>query len=105
MSQYGNYHPSEETMKNLKHNVMTNPFNWLLVSNRWKHLVGCFIVSLFGTALMGIGCACGMEFKDAQYAGTWVAWDWLDILAGLIGGIIGQAAQIGVVLLVVHIVC
>lgn len=30
---------------------MKNIFNWLLVSNRWKYLVGCFVVSLFGCLL------------------------------------------------------
>ena len=69
---------------------------WLRESNRWKNLVGIFIVSLFGTILMGIGCAGGMEFKDVHHANgnkpiqtwDWIAWDWLDFLAGLMGGII-----------------
>jgi hypothetical protein len=88
---------------------------WLRDSNRFYHLAGIGIVSFFGTILMGIGCAFGMDFKDVHHSHgndgkpfrdwNWSAWDWLDILAGLIGGIIGQAAQIGVVLLVVHIVC
>lgn len=88
---------------------------WLRDSHRFYHLAGIGIVSFFGTILMGIGCAFGMDFKDVHHSHgndgkpfrdwNWSAWDWLDILAGLIGGIIGQAAQIGVVLLVVHIVC
>jgi hypothetical protein len=70
---------------------------WILASNRWKHLVGIFIVSLFGTLLMGIGCIGGMEFKDVHHANgdskpiwkwNWSAWDWLDCLAGLIGGLL-----------------
>jgi len=69
-------------------------FKWLNESNRMKHLIGVFIVSLFGTALMGIGCIGGMEFKDCHYANgdskplrewDWSAWDWLDCLAGLLG--------------------
>ena len=79
---------------------MTNPFNWLLVSNRWKHLVGCFVVSLFGTALMGIGCAGGLEYKDVQYQGTWAAWDWLDILASLIGCALAAAVHVAIILLI-----
>ena len=39
---------------------------WIIESNRWKHLVGVFVVSLFGTLLMGIGCIGGMEFKDVH---------------------------------------
>ena len=69
---------------------------WIKDSNRIKHLVGIFIVSIFGTILMGIGCIAGMEFKDVHHQNgnkpikewKWKAWDWLDVLAGLIGGFI-----------------
>ena len=44
------------------------------------------------------GLAAGMEFKDRAYGGKW---DWLDIAATLIGGLIGQAIQIGVLTLIV----
>ena len=83
---------------------------WLLESNRWKHLIGILIVSLFGTILMGIGCIGGMEFKDVHhYNGDsvpfkywdWSPWDWLDCLAGFIGGIIGQAIQLLIVYLII----
>ncbi|MBP5545727.1 MAG: hypothetical protein J6X59_00385 [Bacteroidales bacterium] len=83
---------------------------WLIESNRWKHLVGIFVVSLFGTLLMGIGCIGGMEFKDVHHANgdskpiwqwDWSAWDWLDVLAGMIGGVIGQALQVLMVWLAV----
>lgn len=79
--------------------------DWLLKSNRWKHLVGVFLVSLFGTILMGIGCIGGMEFKDVHhYNGDsvplkywdWSAWDWLDVAAGLIGGVIAT---------LIHLLC
>ncbi len=80
---------------------------WLRESNRWKHLVGILVVSFFGTLLMGVGCIFGMEFKDVHhYNGDHVpfrkwdlsAWDLLDVLAGVIGGIIGQAIQLAVVI-------
>lgn len=80
---------------------------WLRESNRWKHLVGILVVSFFGTLLMGVGCIGGMEFKDVHhYNGDhvpfrkwdWSAWDWLDVLAGVIGGIIGQALQLAVII-------
>lgn len=41
--------------------------NWLNESNRMEHLIGVFVVSLIGTALMGIGCIGGMEFKDCHH--------------------------------------
>lgn len=76
--------------------------DWLLTSNRWKHLVGVFLLSLIGTALMGIGCVGGMEFKDVHhYNGDhvpfrnwdWSPWDWLDVLAGLIGAALATAVH------------
>lgn len=81
---------------------------WLAVSNRWKHLVGVFIVSLFGTLLMGIGCIGGMEFKDVHhYNGDipfkywdWKPWDWYDCLAGLIGGLLAVAVHLGVFIII-----
>lgn len=41
---------------------------WLEGSNRKKHLIGVFLLSLFGTILMGIGAIIGMEFKDCPIA-------------------------------------
>ena len=82
---------------------------WLLESNRWKHLIGIFILSLFGTILMGIGCIGGMEFKDVHHHNgdhkpirqwDWSAWDWLDCLAGLIGCFLATAIHIVVYLLI-----
>lgn len=84
---------------------------WLIESNRWKHLVGIFVVSLLGTILMGIGCIGGMEFKDVHHANgdskpihlwDWSAWDWLDCAAGLIGGIAGQCLQILIVYCIIR---
>ena len=87
---------------------------WLKESHRFYHLVGIFFVTLLGTIEAGIGCSLGMEFKDVHHSygndgkpfreRNWSAWDWLDILAGLIGGILGQAAQIGLILLILHAV-
>ncbi len=86
---------------------------WLKESNRWKHLVGIMVVSMFGTLLMGIGCIGGMEFKDVHHANgdskpmrewDWSAWDWLDCAAGLLGALIGQDIQILIILLIVTII-
>ena len=83
---------------------------WLFVSNRWKHLMGIFIVSLFGTLLMGIGCIGCMEFKDVHHSyrnynkpfrqWDWSAWDWLDVAAGLIGAFLAAALHAIIILLI-----
>ena len=84
---------------------------WLLESNRWKHLVGIFVVSMFGTLLMGVGCIGGMEFKDVHHENgddipirqwLWSAWDWVDVAAGMIGGVLGQALQILIIYLIIR---
>lgn len=64
---------------------------WLKESNRPKHLIYAVPTAIIGTILFTAGLALGMEFKDKQYGNKF---DWLDIAATLIGGIIGQALQI-----------
>ena len=79
---------------------------WLNESNRKKHLVGVFLLSLFGTALMGIGAIIGMKFKDCHHSygnankpireWNWSAWDWNDVWAGLIGCLCGIIVHINI---------
>ena len=64
---------------------------WLKESNRMKHLLYAIPIGLVFTILAVLGCAFGMEFKDKQHGGQW---DWLDWVATMIGGIIGQLIQI-----------
>lgn len=64
---------------------------WLKESNRPKHLLYAIPSAFIGTILFAAGLAFGMEFKDKQWGGKF---DWLDIAATLIGGIIGQFLQI-----------
>lgn len=65
--------------------------SWLKESNRQKHLLYSIPIGFLLTILCVIGVAAGMEFKDKQWGGKW---DWLDFLATLIGGFIGQILQI-----------
>lgn len=71
--------------------------NWLKESNRLKHLLYAIPIGLILTILAVIGCAFGMEFKDYQYGNKF---DWLDILATLIGGVIGQVLQVLLLILI-----
>lgn len=63
---------------------------WICKSNRPKHFVGGAILGLIFTIFCSLGAAGGMEFKDKQWGGSW---DWLDFLATILGGLVGQAAQ------------
>lgn len=65
--------------------------SWLKESNRIKHLLYAIPIGFILTILAVIGCAFGMEFKDKQYGGNF---DWLDISATMIGGLIGQILQL-----------
>ena len=70
---------------------MKNRWSWISESNRLKHLLYAIPIGLVFTILCVLGVASGMEFKDRQWGGKW---DWLDWLATMLGGIIGQALQI-----------
>lgn len=70
---------------------------WLKESNRLKHLLYAIPIGLVLTILGAIGCAFGLEFKDRQYGNEF---DWLDIAATSIGGLIGQILQIILILII-----
>lgn len=61
-----------------------------------KRLKYAILPSALFTILFVAGLASGMEFKDKQYGNKW---DWLDWIATMIGGTIGQAIQVGIILL------
>lgn len=65
-----------------------------------KHLKYAILPSALFTILFVAGLASGMEFKDKMYGGKW---DWLDWIATMIGGTIGQAIQIGLIYLVMKL--
>ena len=65
--------------------------SWLKESNRIKHLLYAIPIGFILTILAVIGCAFGMEFKDKQHGGSF---DWLDIAATILGGLIGQILQL-----------
>lgn len=64
---------------------------WLKKSNRWKHLVGGFILGVippdYITGLYGgIVAASALEFKDKSYGDKW---DWTDWIVTVAGSILG----------------
>lgn len=66
---------------------------WLTESNREKHFLYAIPCAIVGTILFVAGLAFGMEFKDKQHGGEF---DWLDLLATLLGGIVGQILQLSI---------
>jgi hypothetical protein len=69
---------------------------WLTASNRQKHFLYAIPCGMIGTILFVAGLAVGMEFKDKEYGGKF---DYLDILATLLGGVIGNAVTILILIL------
>lgn len=74
---------------------------WLSESNRTKHLLYAIPIAIVFTVLCVLGVATALEFKDKQYGNMF---DWLDWLATMIGGIIGQIIQILIFILIYQIV-
>lgn len=60
---------------------------WITESNRKKHFLYAVPIGFIFTELCVLGVAFGMEFKDKQYGGKF---DWLDITATVLGGLVGQ---------------
>lgn len=75
-----------------------NKINWITQSNREKHLLYAIPCAFLFTVLFVAGLAIGMEFKDKLYGNKW---DWLDIVATIIGGMIGQLVQVGLLIFVI----
>lgn len=65
--------------------------NWFKQSNRWKHLLYGFLVSIIAGLNFTLGCAAGMEFKDRLYGGKW---DWIDFGLTVAGGLAGSAIRL-----------
>lgn len=68
---------------------------WLKESNRMKHLLFAIPIGFLFTILCVLGVASGMELKDRMYGNVW---DWLDWIATMFGGLIGQIVQIAILI-------
>ena len=67
---------------------MGRVIDFLRESNRWKHLLGGFLVGLLGThpvvALYASAVAAScLELKDKQHG---ICWDWIDWGLTVLGG-------------------
>ena len=80
------------------HIVLRKPkgglINWFKQSNRWKHLLYGFLVSIIAGFAFTVGCAAGMEFKDRAWGGKW---DWIDFGLTVAGGLAGLALRLTII--------
>ena len=65
--------------------------SWITESNRQKHFKYAILCGFVGTFLFALGVAMGLEYKDYACGNKW---DWLDIAATLLGGLVGQLLQV-----------
>lgn len=63
-------------------------------SNRGKHFLYAIPCATIATILFVLGLSFGMEFKDARNGGRW---DWKDIVATILGGVVGQVLQLTII--------
>lgn len=81
-------------------------------SNRDKHFYLAIPVGFILTILCAIGVAIGLEFKDCHYANgsaplkdwNWSSWDWQDFMWTVLGGLVGQTIQVGVIVLIICLI-
>lgn len=73
---------------------------WFRESHRAEHYTYGIMVGLLLTLFGAIGCALGLEYKDKAWGGRW---DWLDLLATVFGGVLGQLLQAGIVVFLVNV--
>ena len=65
---------------------------WIKESNRKKHIVAGALIAIVLTLVGSLVAGILKERRDKRNGG---AFDWLDVLATIIGGLIGQTIQIG----------
>jgi len=75
---------------------MKKIFSWLSQSNRWKHLVGGFLIGFgangwYCAAYAGVGVAAALELKDRLWGGKW---DWIDFALTVGGVSVGRLIRI-----------
>lgn len=75
---------------------MNKLFNFIRQSNRWKHLIGGFIIGVIGndaycSIYAGAIAASCLEYKDKTYGGKW---DWIDWAMTTTGSIIGMITRL-----------
>ena len=69
---------------------------WLKESDRYKHLIGGFLIALITfnpiyalySSILAASC---LEFKDKQWGGEW---DWQDWIITVVGGVLAMVLLI-----------
>lgn len=71
---------------------MKKLIEWIKTSNRWKHLVGGYLIGAFSDSdycalyASALSAAC-LEYKDKAHGGKW---DWVDFGCTFAGAVVGR---------------
>ena len=84
-------------IENLKKNTIMGLFK---DKTRWQHFKYAIPIGLVFTILCVLGVASGMEFKDEKYGNKW---DWGDWTCTMMCGMVGQALQVAIILLIIYL--
>ena len=76
-------------------NMKMKVIKWLSASNRWKHLVGGFLIGLgadswYCACYTGAGVGAALELKDVLWSGSW---DWIDFALTAGGAVVGHSIR------------
>jgi hypothetical protein len=63
--------------------------------SRWKHFGFAIPLGFVFPILCVLGLATALEFKDKAWGGKW---DWEDWTCTMLGGLVGQALQVALIL-------
>ena len=75
--------------------VLRKIIGTMKISNRPAHILCVGIMSLLLGWSAGVASIISLEYKDVQRGG-WGCWDWLDVVAGLIGCLIGGGVHFAI---------
>lgn len=69
---------------------MRKLINWICASNHWRHILICFVLTVFLGAVAGLSAGVAAEWKDKQWGGRF---DWWDIVADMVGITLGSSMR------------
>lgn len=74
---------------------MKKLINWLKGSNRYRHLIGGFILGLisldvYSMVMLSFCTGAALEYKDKMYGNKW---DWLDLSVTMVGAILSYCIK------------
>ena len=81
--------------------MIESMIKWLRTSDRARHLFYGWLISLLGSITAGVAAGITAEYKDKAWGGLF---DYKDLIATIIGSVIGQLTQFGLVYMIYSLI-